>query len=272
MYLVWTKPIKTDRPWEPDFYGTFWQRNGKVLFYFKDKDRLCCLSQDANAEQSINFSSADTLLTLPRKWIVLEECNTAYLVFDTARAVDLNTNLLVNSLPNSVRSAYDLHVKPEKYFEEVEFVFDTYSISRKGNCGYVCRNNGVIAWEFRGRAYLYTDIVRWNNRILFGTAGNSGYFYVLDISSGKPLASIKTGGTRNFEIINNHCYILANEKNARLLRIDLSSGDIAQQCDLPGVATVNSKLLVIDNQLHAITFNYRKDRLQNAIWNCVALL
>lgn len=269
MRVVWSKPIKTTNPWEPDFCGIFFKQVNNITFFFKDRTNLLAISEsDQNAMTVYSCVNTDTL-TLPRKWMVVEDAEASLILFGNNKGFDIQRKKYIHQIPASVQISYSNQVKPEKYYEEASFYFGEYVVSHKGNCGYVCKKSGRVIWEFSGKAYLYTEIVRWQNRLFFGTAGNSGYFYVLDIESGRPLVQIETGGTRSFVHIGNLCYVLANLKSAQLLCIDLTNGTIISQCNLLGKATSNSKLEIIDEYIHTITFEYLHSRLNGAVWSCI---
>lgn len=271
MHIVWSKYIRSDYLWEPECFGLFYKPNHEITFYFKENSNVLALSEKDNEPRIIYSCFNEVRLSLPQKWAIVEDSNNTFLLFSENQGFNLKKNEFSYHVPIQVQAAYNRFVRPEKYYVEEAFDFGKCRIEHKGNCGYVCKTNGIPMWEFRGKAYLYTDIVQWNNRVFFGTAGNSGYFYVLDIESGKNLVSIKTGGTRSFVQLGNLCYILSNEKNAQLLCIDLSSGRTIGHCDLPGTATVNSKIAIVDNLIQTITYDFAGQIPRSAIWSCIEL-
>lgn len=271
MNLEWTKIIQSKNPWEPNYYGCFCSINGCVLFLYEEWNELCALPQNKEFADVIYTAPIGTSLALPYEWILVKEDDTAFLFFAQNRAINLSEMVVDDNLTNTVLSAYRAQIKPKSYYEEWPFSFGEYCISHKGYSGYVCTKNGTKVWEFKGQAYLYTDIYRWNNRVYFGTAGKGGYVYILDLENGTQVAKIKTGGTTAIVESANLCYFLSNDKGAKLLCMDLQNGDIIQETVLPGKVSINSRLQLIDSHIHAITFEYKGDSMKNAIWNCISI-
>lgn len=267
MHLIWSRKIEDDDPWEPEYWGVFYQRDPIVHFLYKHRGDICSVSSEGK-RQKLGSRSALGSVPLPHHWRILEQKNNTYLVLDRNGVVDLSSGTVVRDIPPSVSAAYERSVKPESYYVEGSFSFGEYRISHYGQCGYMCEKNGETVWKFQGRAYLFTDMVLWNDLLLFGTAGRGGYFYVLDIHSGKPVFSIKTGGTTGFVQVGDLCYVLQESGQANLLCVDLSAGEIRSQCALPGVATENSRIELIGSHIHTITFSYSNRKLKSVNWNC----
>lgn len=271
MILLWSKAINSHNPWEPNYNGCFYATTDDVLFLYEDWNDLCALPRSKDTADVIYSSSSESCLELPYSWIMVDEADTSYLFFAQDRAIDLSIMTVTNDLPNPVLSKYRAKIKPQAYYEESPFYFGEYCISHKGMSGYICTKNGNPIWEFKGQAYLYTDIQRWNNCVYFGTAGKGGYVYILDIDTGEALAKIKTGGTSSIVRFKNLCYFLGNNKKATLFCVDLTNGNIVQEIALPGKATTYSRVQLIDNHIHVITFEYKGNTLKNAVWSCIVL-
>lgn len=272
MKLYQTKYIPSSDLWEPNFFGAFFSIGSDPCFLYKENQNVCVLPLTCSIPTAIHVDVGDELLPLPSGWIVLEHDGQPFLIVKRNAAIDLKQGTKMTYIPEALQTKYLECVRPEMYFVEHQFYFDDYCISHKGNCGYRCTKAGEIAWEFTGRAYLYTDVYRWNNRVFFGTAGHGGYFYILDIDTGESLASIKTGGTASIVQMEHLCFVSSrgNKRNSsKLLCVDLNDGKIVQEIDLYGGVTEDSKLQMIGQQLHVITFEYKKEQLQNAIWNTV---
>ena len=82
-----------------------------------------------------------------------------------------------------------------------------------------------------------TPMVCYQDSLLFGTAGNGGHFYVLSIKTGEKIADIKTGGTVAFVRRNNLCYFLVNDPNAKLICLDVLTGQVIDEVPLGGKNT-----------------------------------
>ena len=269
MHLLWNKQVRIKDFWAPECYGVFYKQEDNVTFFFLNRSNLL---SSTNVSPDVNFlCSCERIeqLTLPHRWDIVETSDTSLLLFSDKCGFDLKNEELSFSIPTECQALYNQHMRPSKYYEEAPQYLGEFTILHKGNSGYICKKDNSIIWEFTGRAYLYTDVLRWNDRLFFGTGGHGGYFYVLDIHSGVPLASIKTGGTRCIVQADNLCYILNNEKNAQLLCIDLLDGRTVAQCDLPGKATLDSRIAMIDNAIHAITFNTSHAKSDGFTWSCI---
>lgn len=271
MNVLWNKQIRLQNIWMPDCFGLFYKRDEIIAFFFKDRRNILSVSEtDPNPQILHSLHSSETL-PLPYSWEIVESSKDVFLLVSDDRGINLRNNKFSYDIPVQLQTVYNQHKRPEKYYTEAPQHIGEFTIYHKGNCGYICKKETLKLWEFTGRAYLYTDMMRWKDRLFFGTGGNGGYFYVLNVYTGLPLLSIKTGGTRCFIQKDNLCYLLKTEKNAQLLCIDLSEGKIISQCNLPGVATINSRISMIDNIIHVITFNVSHTKTNGFTWSCVEI-
>jgi len=272
MNMYQSRYIPSSNPWEPSFLGAFFHNGYVPCFLYKEKQDVCLLPLTCDVPTAIHVDLGNEVLPLPFGWIMLEYCGRPFLFVKPNIAIDLLQEKQLSFVPEPLREEYITHARPEMYFEKHQFCFDDYCISHKGNCGYHCTKAGEAIWEFIGKAYLYTDICRWNDRVYFGTAGRGGYLYVLDINTGDPIASIKTGGTACIAQMGHLCFVTSKSKKQNssiLLCLDLRDGSVVHELALHGGVTENSKLQIIGQQLHIVTFENRGDQLQNAIWNIV---
>lgn len=267
MKQLWSKHVPLDAPWEPDYAGVFCSIREKVHFLFKNGKNVGVLREDSDAVQIL--STAEKSIPLPNNWLLAQAGERALLFFSEDMYLDVSELKIVQTVESALREVDRKYRKPEMYYVEADFCHDGYCISHKGNFGYRCVKDGELLWEFRGQGYLYTDICFRADRVFFGTAGQGGYFYVLDLKTGEPLAKIKTGGTASFVTAENCCYVLTNEKATKLLCVDLTDGSIRSGVELQGRSSVYSRLRLMDGKVHAITFSYKNRALQQAIWNCI---
>ena len=74
-----------------------------------------------------------------------------------------------------------------------------------------CTNleTGKTLWTFTFIGYLYTDVFEYDGIIYFGTAGQGGRFYGLNLLSGEVLHEINTHGTTRFTRHNGKFYFPA---------------------------------------------------------------
>ena len=271
MKVLWNKKVQLNGLWMPECFGLFAKQGNHVTFFFEDRSKLLSISEADMVPQLLYCCSGNESLRLPSRWAIVETLNTKFLLISDDQALDLTNNEVSCDIPVLLQEAYKQQVHPPEYYVEAPQQLGEFTILHKGNWGYICKREDAKLWEFTGKAYLYTDMMRWNDRLFFGTGGHGGYFYVLDIHTGLPLATIKTGGTRCFVQVDNLCYVLRNEKNAQLLCVDLSDGQIVSQCDLPGIATIESRITIIDNLIHVITFNISRSKSEGFTWSCVKI-
>ena len=271
MQLLWSKTIRELNPWGPEYAGVFCKIHGHVNFLYKTPKGPQVLSEIQELPKPLCPDSADVYFPLPLKWVLVEDEVPPHLFFTDNLVLNLSEMKLCDQPDEVVLEKYHTLRKPDMYYLEAPFDFGEYRISHKGYFGYQCTRNGIPAWTFKGQGYLYTDIARWNDRLYFGTAGQGGYFYILNLVTGEALTKIKTGGTVFIVRCGGVCYILHNEKHAKLLCIDLTDGSIRNEVALPGQSCKDSMLKEIDGRIHAITFEMKKSFIQHVYWNCVEI-
>lgn len=271
MQLLHSTPIKLNNMWEPDMFGLFSRSDNGVIFLCKCGSTLYAFVEGQSQPDFLLSFSGSMRLPLPRNWVQAESSGSSFLLLSNTMGVNLASKQLFFPLSDDLHSEYIKKYIPSKHFDEDSFCFDDYCISHKGMSGYKCEKQGNTIWTFQGRAYLHTEIEQYHDHIFFGTAGSGGYFYVLDVNTGKTVASIKTGGTRCIERVDNRCYFLQRAGKTSVLCVDLQNGQIIDQIVLPGKASDYSRLCIVDNRLHSITFQSRDGRLSHAFWNIVQL-
>lgn len=274
MNMHHSRYIPSSDPWEPNFHGVFFLKNAVPCFLYKDMQNIHLLPWTDDLPTVIHTDIDNMPLSLPRKWMLLEHENNPFLFVAPNNAINLKTNNRLACISTELRTAYTAQIRPETYLVDHSFCFDDYQISHKGDWGYLCTKGNTKLWDFMGKAYLYTDIYRWQNRIFFGTGGHGGYFYVLDLDDGSVLLSINTGGTSSIVQLDNLCFVTCKEEKrscSKVLSIDLRDGHVQQELDIYGNTTKDSKLQLLDDQLQIVTFEYRKNKLQNAIWSTISI-
>lgn len=268
MNVLWNKKVEVENLWIPQCFGLFIKLNKTVSFFFQNNSKLLSLSEEDVNPQVIHSESS---IPLPYDWRAVETAEDSFLLFSEDFGLNLKNNELCHKISPQLQAEYKHQKRPANYYVDAPKYLGEYTILHKGNWGYICMKDHSKLWEFTGRAYLYTDMIRWNDRLFFGTGGQGGYFYVLDIQTGVPLTAIKTGGTQCIIHADNHCYVLSNEKKGQLLCIDLLDGRIVSKCDLPGTADLKSRITRIDNHIHAITFNGPRSQPKSMTWSCIEI-
>lgn len=276
MQILWSKRFAEENPWEPEYSGVFHERNGQLHFFFKGREGLSVIAE-ADAKATTVYSGK---VSLPGQWILAASPAGDFLFYQEQifpqgllqqRVLDLCTLQVTENVPEEAVRSYQAQVKPLYHYEEASFSSGAYCIAHKGSWGYECFRNGEPIWQFNGYAWLYTDVFFYKDRVFFGTSGQGGYFYVLDLQTGKALTKLKTGGTKHIIREGEYCYVLQNGKQCSLICVDLTDGRIRQAVQLPGAAGPSAILQRTGERLQAITFEKKNDRMRNACWTCLAL-
>ena len=239
MKLIKSVKLHHEDAAETDFDGLFLKREGTVKFCYREQNRVVAQSQEGRREVWYTPPEGENL-ELPRYW---------------ANASKFFAPTVLMHHP-SIHEIY--------YYSE-------HVIRHTGPCSYVCEKDNERVWTFQSDAERQTCIERYGDSIYFGTAGRGGYFYLLNLYTGRPLLELKTGGTVNiYASWNNRLYLLQQEKKAYLVCIDLDDGTILERMELPGKATRNSAVRLLGDTVHAVTFAYDKNgSLEGALWNRV---
>ena len=161
------------------------------------------------------------------------------------------------------------------HFELDDFVFGEYTISHYGQWGYMCKKNEKLLWKKSLKGYLYTDIIVNQSNIVFGTAGQGGHFYSLNIDTGEIVFDFNTKGTSVFYQVNNSFYFCSTDnKSTQILRIDYS-GNILEKIEIEGAYYDGYSLFSLcEDVLCVITLKKtRKDKFEffSPIFNCIQL-
>ncbi len=281
MAYTWERQIPCESGWPAWFSGFFFRKSDKVFFFYYDMNKVCALEHKAVAPMAISFDfpvhsrwlpyleKPQRCITLPSEWLLFEDHDPPYLMLNSTVGIDLLHLKPCDALPPAATEYYLLQKRSPKNGSLLLQAAD-YVVRARGERGYVCERNGLIQWKFSGSAYLYTPMICFQDSLIFGTAGNGGHFYVLSIETGEKIADIKTGGTVAFVQQNNLCYFLVNDPNAKLVCLDILTGQIIDEVHLGGKNSY-SPLQLIGNQLHTVTFYFEDGMLEKAIWHCVTL-
>ena len=156
-----------------------------------------------------------------------------------------------------------------------DFVFGEYTISHHGEWGYACKKNGQLLWKKSLKGYLYTEIILDQGNIVFGTAGQGGHFYSLNIDTGEIVFDFNTMGTSIFFDVNNNYYFCAtNKKNTQIHRID-HDGNVLETIEIEGAYYDYMCLFeVCDDLLCVMTLKKKRkgyDEFFSPIFYCVQL-
>ena len=238
MRLIESVTIQHENPWEPELDGLFLDRNGGVKFCFMEGWSVVAQSEDGSKEVWYTAPEGERL-ELPYHW---------------TGAAKGAAPMLRTWWPSNTEIYY----------------FEDYTISHTSQWSYICKKAKETVWKFKGYAWRYTTIERFGDNIYFGTAGQGGYFYLLNLHTGEALLNLKTGGTVNiYARRENRLYLLQQEKKAYLVCIDLNDGTILERQELPGKAHQDSAIRLIGDTIHCVTFTYKGGPVKEALWNRV---
>ncbi len=156
-----------------------------------------------------------------------------------------------------------------------DFAFGEYTISHHGEWGYACKKNDQLLWKKSLKGYLYTDIVLKQGNIIFGTSGQGGHFYSLNIDTGEVVFDFNTRGTSvYFDVNQNYYFCSTDKKNTRILRIDYD-GNILENIEAEGIYYDGYCLFDLCKDLLCImTLNKKRKgniELFTPIFHCVQL-
>lgn len=264
MTHTWIRDLPCERGgFYCDLLGFFFRKADQCFFLYRERNAVAVLEK--NAEQPMLIP----IQTTTADWLLFEDHDPPYLMLNATAGIDLLRMKPCEVLPQAATEYY-LRQKRTTEPGTVLLQIAEYVVRAKGERSYVCERNGVKQWKFSGPAYLYTPMVCFQDSLIFGTAGNGGHFYVLSIKTGEKIADMKTGGTVAFVQQNNLCYFLVNDPNAKLVCLDVLTGQIVDEVYLGGKNTY-SPLQLIGNQLHTVTFYFKNRMLEKAIWHCVTI-
>lgn len=238
MKLIDSVRIQNEDTWHTYLVGLFLKRDDTVKFCYMERGRVVAQCLDGSHEVWYAPSEGEEL-PLPEDWTGVAK-----------------------GAPPMLRTWWPSDT--EIYY------FGDYTISHTSQWSYVCKRGEEVIWTFRGYAWRYTLIEQYGDNIYFGTAGQGGYFYLLNLHTGQPLLKLKTGGTIYYTRRENKLYLLQQEKKAYLVCIDLHDGTILERLELPGKATEDCVIRLIGSTVHAVTFFYTKERCHShGCWNRV---
>ena len=187
----------------------------------------------------------------------------------------INGQLLAYSM-DAKKSKKHRSEQPTSYHLSCDdFIFGEYTISHHGEWGYACKKNGQLLWKKSLKGYLYTEIVLNNGNIVFGTAGQGGHFYSLNLEKGEFVFDFNTRGTSAFFDVNQNYYFCSTDKkNSQILRIDYD-GNILETIEVEGAHYDYECLFdICEDLLCVMTLKKRRKgnlELFEPIFHCIQL-
>ncbi len=270
MKQLWSRDIVGEKPSSAGSSGIFIPEKAGVAFYYQVIRKLYKLICTESSKVELVLESK--FLPAAVDWETISQDNESYLMCGENICIHLDESRILSSVPKELMEQYRKQQGNPYHLTDDTFQFGEYLISHKGQWGYSCHKNGMHLWDFSGRAYLYTDIFRYENNLYFGTAGQGGYFYILNIEEGKPILALKTGGTSTFFCKDSHVFLTVGGKKSQLVEVDLRSGRVCDAVDLPEKVANKSPLTVYGDKAYAVTFKFHRNGvIEKAILNCIGL-
>lgn len=160
----------------------------------------------------------------------------------------------------NLKHIYKQYLVNPHHYEEEPFEFDDYVITHKSSFSYQCKSKstGELIWKKKVQGYLYTDMVRYGDGIIFGTAENGGKLYYVRLSDGASIVEVETRGTAHFAINEGFCYCHKVGNNAVVLKISLLDGNV-ETLQIDGWSGLDSPVRIIDDVLYTLTFDHLND-------------
>lgn len=259
-------PIKSPNYWPAKLDGLFIAKNDDIHFWFQNTGEVLCFKWNSNKVVSNNVPC----VSLPQNWHVITRNNTTYLCCPYGE--NMEKHIVFDT--TTCMACEDASILSPPYFKDLSqptfprcFEFGEYRITQSKECTYICYYRNRFLWNFCAKGYLYTDMYCWKDRLYFGTGGQGGYFYLLDIQTGQVLQAIRTLGTNHFAQNDGKCYVLGNKKNAVLYEISLENASILSETPIKGTATIKSALQLINGEIHCITYKLSNHNVSEAYWN-----
>ncbi len=258
MKIVWECSLENHNDiWEPNLEGIFYSRDNTISFYFMDGNSFVALEMNQNGEILSDTSYPFNSETLPDEWFLAKLCGHEYLVFDDENGFDVEANAMILQSPQKFLEIFSSHQDNKISFEDDPFAFDDYIISHKGSWGYNCHKDGKLVWSISLKGYLYTEMTRYGDTIVFGTSGQGGHFYGLDLYTGEFVFDINTKGTERFCYSNGYFYIVLCGSIGKLLKIELT-GTIADEISFQNEISTCCPMALFDEKLYLLTI--KKDK------------
>jgi hypothetical protein len=126
----------------------------------------------------------------------------------------------------------DLDESVEEFGVKSDYYFDGYHLSYNNRSTFECfdKNTGAFKWKIRTKGFLYSEIYLKNNCLVFGTAGNGGAFYFIDLESGQVLSEFNNGDASQFAWMND--LVILKDKKGNLVKLSPENNLVVEQLDL----------------------------------------
>lgn len=140
------------------------------------------------------------------------------------------------------------------YNSEKEYKFDNIIIKVKsGYCLHCIDYDGNELWKFRHHAWLYSEVERKGEYVIFATNGNGRRLYCLELETGKLVSEIQTVNGEDYQWINEELMVVHSKND--LLIYNPFTGMVVDSFKRPNKHQYNNLLKVIDNKIYTIYYS-----------------
>lgn len=258
MQLLWEETIGRGEISERDYKGHAVWLDSRPVFLFRDeKRRIIGAELSGKGIERLSPLTDRPIDSKPEHWLLVEQ--PPLLMVSRDLGFDLLSGRVLDLIPPEYARDYQRKVTDrDMHLEYDGFDFGDHEISRRGRWGYDCRSHGEVLWSLTAQGYLYTDMVLIDDRLLFGTDGQGGHFYIVELTSGDPVCDINTHGTNCFVVRDGSAYVLERGKKSAVLEISIRDGSVRDRIPIRGRATVESPLALCGDKLLFVSFGYRE--------------
>ncbi len=243
--------------WTAELNGIFAIKTDTVTFFFEHDGDFVEVILDKNGVLLSDTVYPLDVETLPRDWLLTKIDGHEYMVFDEENGFDIEKRSLIFRASEKFSAVYASYEENKISLEEDVFTFDDYVISHKGEWGYHCHKDGKRIWSVSLKAYLYTEMMRYGDTIVFGTSGQGGHFYGLDLHTGAVLFDINTKGTERYCYANGYFYVLSCGKKGKLLKVDLT-GNIVEEMAFQNEINTDCAISLLGDTIYLLSV--KKDK------------
>lgn len=245
---------QTAEIWPPNYQGLFIANRNGVDFYFKSKHNLGCVELDESGIKASRYYPSENCVKMPSSWVLYDGAPNL-LVCSENFGLKIGTQEIIETLPAEALERYMGNESEAKArLIEKEYTFGDYTVCHRGQCSYKCFLSGVEQWQLSCRGYLYTEMMLHNGNLFFGTDGNGGHFYVVNLKSGEVVADINTGGTNHLMGEGETRFALKLGETCSLIEVSLTDGSIKDSINLHGCANSYSRIFLHGEGIFVTTF------------------
>ncbi|WP_300674595.1 PQQ-binding-like beta-propeller repeat protein [Soonwooa sp.] len=267
MKIIWTIDIDDENYFEPNHNAmpVIWKE--KLFYAFETVDKtnidenglyrtkIVVLEINPNcgdvSKKEYSFSQNQTKgkIVRPSDWKFITGIS----------QLQLNAGILFNISQSQIQSIEE-QLELETFSIKSEYNFGNRVLKYNQRSKLECFDSVThkLVWTTKLKGYLYTEIEQKDKLIFFGTAGNGGAFYCIDIENGDVLTEYNNGDASNYAWSNNN--IIIRDKKGNLTEINSRNGKEIQLLKLIDKISFYAPILVNENKVFIRTFNKQENK------------